>query len=432
MRLKKLQVNSFAGISPNSPVVIDFTKSKFVKMEGDQGRGKTSMINALLVACGQLSKDNKNFVNLSSGKIDMDFDFVGKDGYSYNVRVTKSSFILSYEGVAVPEPITKMKELLGVVGVSHMEIKYKPLEEIIKWLAGYASKNPEEFAAKRDKHKKNIKAARETRAMANKSAKSLDQYLTNEDLYINWEDSEARYTKAVDVKELSLKLDAAGKASDRIIRAEEKLKQHLGSKELLLLEIERIENELEEKKNFLSATESFIVIGTRYIEENKGVKREYDAIKREYDNAAAQSIQYHKWQEVKAKAKEKDDFETIAQKADSQEKEILQALKELQAEILPDIKGLELILEDTHENGGVMRKEGLYLNGLNPAQLSETEWSALVMQIWRKYKVKIIVVDNMQSLGSTGVEWLQKLSNDGAYILAASMDRETKTLQINY
>jgi hypothetical protein len=79
-----------------------------------------------------------------------------------------------------------------------------------------------------------------------------------------------------------------------------------------------------------------------------------------------------------------------------------------------------------------MKKEGLYLNGKNVTQLSESEWWALVIQIWRKYKVKIVVIDNMQSLGSKGIELLEKLNADGAYILAAQMNREQKSLQINY
>lgn len=106
-------------------------------------------------------------------------------------------------------------------------------------------------------------------------------------------------------------------------------------------------------------------------------------------------------------------------------------MKELQAEILPDIKGVDMVMEDTHEDG-VAVKEGLYWNGRNVAQMSETEWWDIVLMIWRKYKVKIIVIDNYSNLGSSAVEILEKLSKDGCYILAAEMNREQKTLQIDY
>jgi recombinational DNA repair ATPase RecF len=163
MKLKKLEVSSFAGINPESPVVIDFTNSKFVTVEGDMGVGKTSLLNALMVACGQLSKDSndKSFVNNDTGKIDINFSFVGKDRMNYEVRCTKSSFQLTYEGTAVPEPITKMKELLGIVGVSPMEVKHKPLKEIVKWLASYSNKSPEEFEGQLLKCKNGIKLSKE-------------------------------------------------------------------------------------------------------------------------------------------------------------------------------------------------------------------------------------------------------------------------------
>lgn len=430
MKLKKLEVNAFAGISPNSPVVIDFTQSKFVRMEGNEGRGKTSMINALLVATGQISKD-KDFVNIDTGKIDINFDFVGKDGYTYNLRATKSSFILSYEGVAQSEPISKLKELLGVVGVSPMDIKYKPLKEIVKWLATYSNTNPEEFQKKLDKHKANIKAAQETRRDANKSVKGLNEYLNNEDLYRNWEDSEKKFKKAVDVKELSAKLDVAGKESDKVIRAEEKLKNYKEQRVTLVEEIESIKNELSKKEHELVLKDEVIQAGIEYVEFNKGKKKEYDVIKKQYDNAAAESIAYNKWHEIKKKKTELDEFETISQNADAKEKKILQDVKELQAEILPDIRGVELVTQDTHEDG-ISKKEGLYWNGKNFAQLSESETWDLVLMIWRKYKVKVVVVDNYSNLGSMASEILQKLSKDGAYILAAQMDRTKKELEIIY
>ena len=433
MKLKKLEVSAFAGINPNSPIVIDFTQSKFVEVNGDMGVGKTSLLNALLVACGQLSKDSndKALVNKDSGKIDINFSFVGKDKYNYEVRCTKSSFSLTYEGEAVPEPITKMKELLGVVGVSPMDIKFKPLKEIVKWLAGYSNKSAEEFEGQLAKYKSGIKSARETRSAANKSVKGLTEYLDNEDLFINWEESEKRYSKEPDIKTLSAELDKAGKKSDTYIRAEEKLKRLKQDRPSIVSRIEELKKELAQKENELVEHDKSVAAGEKYIEENKSDKKQYDDVKKKYDSAAQDVVNYNKWQEVKRKKKEKDEFEDLSQKADAQEKKLLQSVKELQAEILPDIKGLELVTEDTHEDG-VIKKEGLYVNGKNTAQLSESEFWAFVMQVWKKYKVKIVVIDNYQSLGSKAVSILEGLSKDGAYILAAEMNREQKSLQVNY
>lgn len=432
MKLKVLEVNAFGGINPNSPVVIDFSDSKFVKLEGDNGVGKTSIINSLLVACGQLSKDNKNFVNNDSKKIDINFSFVGKDRLTYDVRCTKSTFTLSYEGESLPEPVSKMKELLGVVGVSPMEIKNSKLPVIIKWLASYSNKSPEEFEAAVAKLKVGIKQSQDTRAAANKSFKALVEYLNEEPLFLNWAESEKLYAKPIDMEKLSKELTEAGKKNDRYIIAEQKVKNLKEQKTKQQEEIEELELKIKNLRINLEETEKSITTGEKYLVDNKVDKTGYDAVKTKYDNAHKEVVNYNKWQEILKKKEERDGYETISQQADAKEKQLAGEMKELQAEILPDIKGVELVMEDTHEEGGVMKKEGLYWNGRNVAQMSETEWWDIVLLIWRKYKVKVIVIDNFQSLGSDAISILEKLNKDGCYILAAEMNREQKTLQIDY
>lgn len=431
MKLKQLEVTAFAGINPSSPVVIDFTNSKFVNIEGDNGVGKTSVLNSLLVACGQLSKDNKNFVNNDSQKIDINFSFVGKDRLTYEVRCTKSSFKLSLEGESVPEPISKMKELLGVVGVSPMEIKNSKLPVIIKWLASYSNKSPEEFEDAALKLKNGIKASQDTRATANKSFKALNEFLNEEPLFLNWAESEKKYAKPIDMAKLSKELKDAGDASDKVIRGEERLKQLKEDKPKLEQDIADLKLKLAAKENELVELDKNISTGQKFVDEGKVTKKKYDEVKLTYDNAHKEVVAYNKWQEILKKKEERDGYETISQTADAKEKQLLKEMQELQAEILPDIKGVELVMEDTHDDG-VPKKEGLYWNGRNVAQMSETEWWDIVLLIWRKYKVKVIVIDNFQSLGSDAIAILEKLSKDGCYILAAEMNRQQKTLQIDY
>lgn len=426
MKLKQLEVNDFAGINHSSPVIIDFT-NKWVQLEGDKGVGKTSMLNALLVACGQLShtgKEGKNFINQDTEKIDINFDFIGNDRCNYKVRCTKSSFQLTYEGENVSEPITKMKELLGVVGVSPMEIKNKPLKDIVKWLSTYSTKSAEEFEKQMYKFKDGIKTAETGRADSNRTLKALTEYLNEEDMFLNWELSENKYIKAPNIAELSKQLTEAGSKSDKYITNETKVKGQKSRQEQLSEQIKNLNKELEEvNKN--------ITVGEKWLDENKTAKKDCDDVKKKYDTAAQDVADFNKWQEIKRKKTEKDEYETLSQQFDTKAKEIKQSMKELQAEILPDIKGVDMVMEDTHEDG-VAVKEGLYWNGRNVAQMSETEWWDIVLMIWRKYKVKIIVIDNYSNLGSSAVEILEKLSKDGCYILAAEMNREQKTLQIDY
>lgn len=431
MKLKKLEVTAFAGINPQSPVVLDFTQSKWITASGDNAVGKTSLLNALLVACGQLSKDNKDYINQDSNKIDIDFSFVGKDNCSYEVKVTKSSFKLMYDGVAQPEPISKMKQLLGIVGTSPMEIKHKPLKEIIKWIAQYSNKTPEEFEKQLLKLKDGIKKSKEGRASANKIAKAMKEYLEAEPMYVDWEGSEKKYEKEPDLKSLSAQLKSAGDKSDKYVRAEEKVKQLTQQRPNIVSDIDRLKKQLEEKEAQLVEHDKAITAGEKYIDDNKADKKEYDEVKKKYDNAAQDLADFNKWKEIKSKKKDMDDAEDLSQQADAKEKELLQEVKELQTEILPNIKGMEIITEDTMEDG-VLRKEGLYRDGHNVAQMSETEWCEVVAEIWRKYKVKVVVLDNIGVLGSKGVAVLEKLNKDGCHVLAAEMNRQQKELQISY
>lgn len=424
MKLKRLEVNAFAGINPASPVIIDFTQSKFVTVKGDEHLGKTSLINALLVACGQLSKDNKDFINLDSGKEDINFSFVGKDRLSYECRVTKSAFTLKYEGEALSEPLSKMKELLGIVGVSPMDIKNKPLKEIVKWLSSYSNKSAEEYDELLQKYKDGIKKAAESRATANKVLKGIDEYLNGEEMFLQWEESEKKYVIRPNLKELSAQLEEARKKSDSLKSANEQMA--LISKRVKeigeLISTLQLEKEEKEKR---------IEQGNLWLEENKNAHADYAIVKDKYENVAQEVLDFNKWESIKEKKKDRDEAETLSQKADTNEKSLKQELKELQAELLPNVKGVSLQLEDSHEDG-VLIKEGLYWNGKNIRQLSESELWSLVLMIWKKFKVKIICIDNFQSLGSNAVENLNSLVKDGAYVLVSQMDRTQKELTINY
>lgn len=424
MKLKKLEVNSFGGISPDSPVIIDFTQSKWVDITGDNGTNKTSLLNSLLVACGQLSKDNKDFINLNSGKIDINLSFVGKDNGNYEVRVTKSSFKLMYDGVAQPEPIAKLKELLGVIGVTPMSIKSASLKDQVKWLSSYSNRNAEEFENQLKKLKDGIKASMATRASANKMLKGMDEFLSGEPMYEKWEENEKKYAKKIDVSKLSTELDEAGKASDKYINAEVGLKNLQAQFDKVQADIARLEKEKAE-------LEDRIVKGKKYLADNKNAKKNYDEVKEQYDQSAKEISNYHKWQTIKQKKADRDEAETISQKADNQAKDLQQKIKELQADILPDLKGVELVTETGTEDGET-RQEGLYWNGRNVAQLSESELWSLVINIWRKFKVRIVVIDNYQSLGTMAVKVLENLVKEGAQILTSEMKRGVASLEISY
>jgi energy-coupling factor transporter ATP-binding protein EcfA2 len=423
MYFKKIEVKDFGGINNHAPVVIELGKKAIVDVTGDAGAGKSSFLNAILVATGNLSKDNSKFVNNDTNNLELDIDFVGKDKLNYHLRATKSQFKLTYEGENLPEPVTKLKELIGVVGVSPMDIKNKPLKEQMKWIASYANIDEASFEKKMDKIKADIKTAQESRAIANREYKALKITLEESDLYNNWEASEKKYAKKTDISKLSEELKAAGDASDKLLQAETKLKSYKETETSLIKQIAELQARLEQ-------TQEAITKGEKFVSDNKDAKKKYDEVRLRYDDSAKEAVQYDRWQQIKQKKANMDEFETLSQTADAKEKELLQKKKELQWEILPDIKNVDFVLEDVVEDGKSY-KEGMYWDGKSTAQMSETEWWNVVMKIWEKFKVKVIVIDNFQSLGSQAVDTLNKLHKNGATIFAAEMKRGQKELIID-
>lgn len=429
MHFNKVKVTDFGGINNGAPVIIDLGSKAWVTAGGDNGAGKTSLLKAILVSVGALSKDNKAFINNDSDNLEIDTNFVGNDRLTYDVRVTKSQFKLMYEGENLPEPISKLKELIGVVGVSPMEIKEKPLKDQIKWIASYSNIDEALFEKKMNKIKNDLKVAREARASANKSFKGLTEILNDNPLFTNWEKSEKKYAKKIDITKLSKELTDAGLASDKYLQAETKLKGLKESKPKLEQRIEDLKAQLLAAETELTQLDTSIANGNKYLDENKNAKKNYDEVKARYDASASEAVQYDRWQDVLRKKKEMDEYETLSQRADATEKKLLQEQKELQWEILPDIKNVEFVLEDYHEDGKIV-KEGMYWDGKSTAQMSETEWWDIVMKIWEKFKVKLIVIDNFQSLGSMAVKTLERLHKAGATIFAGEMKRGVKELVI--
>ncbi len=435
MKLKEFKINAGGKFNPDAPIVIDFTKSKMVGATGDQETGKTTLIDLFLMACGQLGGEKviDAIKNKETDKLDLELKFVGNDKADYEVSVTKSRLQVKRDGEVKGSPKDLLKTMLGVVGRSPMEIKNAPIEEIVKWLASYSTRSAEEFEKEMTKYKNGIKASRKARAEANKSAKGLREYLAGEMLVGKdgqliesaWKKNEELYKKEVDIADLSKKLTAAGNKVDKFIENETKVDGQKSRKAQIEAQIAALQKEL-------TQVDENISLGEKWLETNKTAKKDYDSIKKTYDSAAQDVADYNKWQEIKKKKVQMDEFEDVALKADASEKSFLKKQQELQWEVIPDIKGVTIELEDSHEDEGEQIKAGFYYNGFNSRQLSESQWLGLVFKILLKNKVKIVVIDNLLNLGSKFMEVLNDLKEKGCYILYTEMSRGQQTLEIEY
>ena len=282
MKLNLFKVTNGGKFNEEAPLEVDFSNGKKVGLSGDSGQGKTTALDCFKLILGAITADKElinALVNKDSGKLDIEQTFVGNDRKTYVAKMTRSQFYVRQDGSKddIPQPKSFIQEHLGHVAVDPMAIKNASIDEVIKWLAKYSKEN--EFEAKINKAKDKAKGYAAARAEANKYAKAKRQILEESGYMVKgeiveskWVAAENKYAKKKDVKELSEKLDEAGKRSDRLIQAETKLKQLKTREEQLMAELAQVQADIKK--------------GEKFVEENKDAKKQYDAIRADYDNAA--------------------------------------------------------------------------------------------------------------------------------------------------
>lgn len=430
MKLKRFELiagGQFNGQSPS--IVIDFTKSKVVGGKSDEEGGKTTLIEMILLNTGMIGGEKviKDLINTETGELKSKIEYeVGKD--TYEVTQSKGVLTVRKDGAVQPGGAqTLLRQTLGMVGISPMSIKDAPIEKIVKWLAGYSTSGAEEFEKKMLKLKNDIKTAKAARAAANKSAKGAKEYLVGEG-YVDekgdlieksWLQSEKDFAEEPDIKELSRKLTAAGAKSDKFIENESKTNNQKERKA-------QIEKQIKDLQKELTQVDENIGLGEKWLAANATAKKDYDAIKKQYDNAAQDVSDYNKWQMCLTKKKEWDDFDDLSIKADGLEKAALKKQQDLQWEVIPDIKGVELLLEDDDD-----REAGYYFEGKNSRQLSASQWFGQVVKILKKNGVGFLVIDDISQFGSSFIETLKQLSKT-CTILYTEMLRGQEEIIFDY
>lgn len=434
LNLKKLSVEDFGGIDKSKPIVIDISNSNAAIISGDQGTGKTSTVNALLYALGQkLPSKEENFYNTTDGgklSVDLDFDF---EGEQYKVHATKSRFslqkLVDVNGkeawLNVPEPIEMLTTLVGYVGISPMDLKGKKgaeqVKEIRKALAVAA-----DIEAEETNKKKLLAEATEKRRTAWREYEIAKKKLSDEPMYENWEQSEETYKEIKTVDSVKKEFEAAEEKKSKFDKAvtgkEELIKQFVLSEE----RINELKAQLAEAEQMHLNLGKRIDEGSKWIEANKSTPDEYGAAKQAYFDVQGYIDQKKKWESIKQLKKDMDEFETLVQQFDTRKDEIKQELLELGKKGLPDIEGLEVVASDSIEGKDV----GVYLNGKNLAQLSESELWGLFLKIWSTQGVNIVVIENLTSLGSKAIEILNDLAEQGVKIFGTEMRRGQDSIEV--
>lgn len=429
--MKLFRVNEGGKFTGDNNLEVDYEKGHKVALTGDAKEGKTTGLECAKIILGAIGGTEiiKDLVNRDSGKLDIEQSFVGNDRKTYFIRATKSQFYVREEGSTkdIDAPKNFIQEHLGKVAADPMALKNADVDTVIKWLAGFSKRGIEEFQKLMQKQKDAKKKWETERATANKKAKARRTLLqgagfADKDGQIiesKWVESQKKYAKKLDITELSSKLTKAGTKSDKFVENETKVQGQKARKTQIEAQIASLQKEL------LTVDEN-ISIGEKWLESNANAKKEYDAIKKEYDNAALFSQQYESWQTILRYKSELDKYEDDSVEADAKVADAEKKKQELQWEVIPDVKNVELLFEDEPN-----RPKGFYLNGFNSRQQSATEFLVAIVNILRKLGCKILILDDVSTFGSDFFEKLEQLAKEGWYILYSKMVHHQE-LEIEY
>ena len=455
LKLVKVEIDSYAGIdATDKALVIVFPENeKITELSGDQGVGKTSLMNGLKALLGEPEPENS--INQTTKNKSMSLEFE-KDGELYKTRLTKSAFTLTSikekDGNKMTSTINKPKEMLskliGPVGVSPSFVKEKKSgESQLEWIKSLAKSNPELSAQENA-----IKAAHALdyakRTDVNRDVKNLKQSILNTGYYSFSDDGETVHTAAVnealmkiadapeneeviqeEFKAAQLQLAEKNKAISRREQLDFEMKTARNEVERLNNEIARLQAQVLSQNKKIADTDDAIVLADAYIKERDNAPQRMEAAQQAFQNFnsvtllrkgvfdAAELVKTYKTKEEEQKA--------LIAKLDQYEAE----LRELAQQFTPDIEGLEIELGNSIDN---KRQMGVYYKGTNIAFLSESELWDLCLQVWKVSGISVVFIENSTSLGSDAMERINWFAKNGGTVFLSTVQRGYKELKVTF
>jgi energy-coupling factor transporter ATP-binding protein EcfA2 len=438
---QKVQVSQFGGIDRDKPIIIQFPpsktkKRKIVKITGDQGMGKSSLLNCLLYLSGHKFDYNlANLANLASNAIVAEEQFE-RNGFTWKVRVTRTKFEVfrlfragKEEGwIPQSSPNDLVRDLIGQVAVSPMKLAVDDGQKQVEWLLRMLNV-PEEVINEKNRFSDALKEIEKSRADANRQYVFLQKKLSEDPLFRHWEVSAKKYAKPKSVDAEKKKFEAATRLKEKYYQHKKELQDmqdQIAAKADEITELHRLLEKAEAEK---AALEERAKQTLQAITGLKDAETAFDAAYKDFSELTTYTVQYNAWQQVKQEKMDMESFETVVQQFDEQKRKLKEDRRGLLKKLLPpDIDGLEIQTEDNLDG----KKTGVYLHGRNPIQLSESELFDLYFKLCEFQGVTMIVIDNISSFGTNVINTLNALAKKGVYIWATEMRRGQDELKIEF
>lgn len=485
LRLVALGAEFYAGLSKDTKVNIEYPVDiteelkkvdkeqgimiifpegyRYVQAEGDQEVGKTSFVNLLQEATGNLLPPNA----INSIYDDKKFSFrtYGLDGFLYHIRGTKSTYtierietdeetgkpILNEKNkeirLEVKSPKSAIHKITGTAGVSPLWLMNENGADQIKWLRGFYTLETEVLKQELDtkteyetSYKARTKAGNESkryRTLVNdcdykNDREKWDKYFTEtnfDDIEQQFKDAQLKYTEyqkaengIASLKEVHL-LNAKSfvDTADANIRAiEEQIKA-------LQLKLTEEHNLKAQKVEAVNAIEKRIADGEKWIADNESVKTTYENMNNKIKEATEFNTNRKTYNEMLENEKQANHFDSEYERLTHRIDELAEVKKKLISMFSPTIEGFEVCVPDEED-----KREGLYYHKKPLNQLAESELWELFTQLWAALNVRMVFVENISGLGSGAIAKFNEFITNGGYVFATLMNRSEKNLKITW
>jgi|GEM_PF-2550513 DNA repair ATPase RecN len=449
--LKNITINSFKGISENSPVIIDFNgEDNIIKFDGDQGKGKSSTLDGILWLMG--ASFDVNIKELFNGKNPIEEEMVFEHNeVKYKVIAKGDKIVVKScresDGTTSDKYVNEAspKDLLNRIFkkcIVRQDFRYDKPEKQVEWVSELFPMPKDEKQVIIELTKKIEVLKKETRPSIGRMVTQFKTLTESNPLYLEYKERGELLEKEIlmlkkkddknDIEKITKEYNKFVQASSTLSSLKEiekpKIENEISDIEK---QIKELESRLGLKKEELILIDDRINKGEEFIEKNKSIEKKYSDSMALVTSANENAIRIQNFESLKANFAEWNKFESDYATIDSQIKEVVKTIKEIKAEYIPKIEGVEIVTDVEMEDGEIVGNDvGIYFNDVNLRTLSGSEYIITMIKIIRKSGSRFIFIDDLATYGSETVSYINELAksikDEGGVIFCSEMDRGTE------
>lgn len=456
MKFVKFTAEQYAGLNfentQDKCLVLMFPENeRILEAKGNQGTGKTSLLNAFKASMGL--PEPENAVNNGTKNKAATLEFI-HDDKEYKVRITKSGFNVTYDTElngkkmtnVVKKPKDVLQNLIGPIGVSPSFLRDKKSgADQIEWIKSLTLKSDSEKEETEIKGKHAADYAERTTINKDVSRLKVDVvatglYVWDTENFVFLERDEKRLAEeavknAPAQEDIQVTYNEASKKRDQLVAGKARLAEI--EKDLVKLkeESDDIDRQIEQfmakkagKEFTIKETQKSIETATAFLNERANAEEEFTKALNDLQNSSNIAIAKKNLEDVAKKIADYNVVEKRQEELNNNLQEYATQLKELATKYTPAIEGLEIVINGIDDT----RSEGVYLNGVNMAHLSESECWDLCLQLWELQGTSVVFIENITSLGSAAIERVNWFAQKGGYVFVSQMQRDYQELKVEF